>query len=159
MDFFTAVPSPLGVLRLTSDGEALTGLYLQSQDFGTAAMIQQDGLPLFEAVRDWLDGYFVGAPGEITFPLSPVGTPFQRRVWELLLTIPYGKTTTYGSLAKKLGPKMSAQAVGQAVGKNPIAIIIPCHRVLGAKGQLSGYAGGLENKQRLLDHEGISYLK
>ena len=100
-----------------------------------------------------MESYFAGNPGAVEFPLSPTGTDFQRKVWAILLTIPYGQTTTYGAIAKQLGNAMSAQAVGQAVGRNPISIIIPCHRVMGAKGQLTGYAGGIENKKWLLRHE------
>lgn len=153
MAYFTEYPSPIAPLVLVSDGTALTGLWMQAQDFDCADLPRRDDLSIFSAARDWLDAYFAGKPGEINFPLSPAGTAFQKRVWEILLTIPYGKTTTYGAIAKQLGEKMSAQAVGQAVGRNPIGIIIPCHRCVGAKGQLTGYAGGLENKKWLLRHE------
>ena len=153
MSCFTQYPSPIGSLTLVSDGQALTGLWMKTQNFDISDLPRQDDLPLFAAVRDWLDVYFAGAPKAIDFPLSPAGTEFLRRVWGILLTIPYGETATYGHIAKQLGEKMSAQAVGQAVGRNPIGIIIPCHRVVGAKGQLTGYAGGLENKQWLLRHE------
>ena len=153
MPYFTEQPSPVGPLVLTSDGAALTGLWMRAQNFDCSRLPRQDDLPLFAAVREWLDAYFAGQPRAVSFPLSPAGTEFQRRVWAILLTIPYGEATTYGTIAKHLGEKMSAQAVGQAVGRNPIGIIIPCHRVVGAKGQLTGYAGGLENKQWLLRHE------
>ena len=150
--FFTTFPSPLGELLLTSDGTALTALR-----FGCGDILPQtrrcDDLPVFADARDWLEGYFAGSPEPVTFPLSPAGSDFQQRVWELLRTLPYGKTTTYGAIAKQFGSKMSAQAVGQAVGKNPIAIVIPCHRVLGAGGQLTGYAWGIETKTWLLRHE------
>lgn len=153
MVYFTKYPSPLGELLLTSDGRALTGLWMDTRVCPAAEMVRDDALPLFAGVRAWLDGYFRGQPGAITFPLSPAGSDFRRRVWEILLTIPYGVTRTYGDIAKEIGPNMSAQAVGGAVGANPISIIIPCHRVVGAKGQLTGYAGGLDNKQWLLKHE------
>ena len=153
MEVFTQYLSPIGILTLTSDGTPLTGLWMEQQNFDCTALSRQDALPVFTAVRSWLDAYFAGRHVTAEFPLSPAGTPFQREVWKILLTIPYGETTTYGTIAKQLGEKMSAQAVGQAVGKNPISIIIPCHRVLGAKGQLTGYAGGTENKQWLLRHE------
>ena len=109
--------------------------------------------------KNWLDSYFSGDPAEVTFPLNPHGTAFQKQVWEILLTIPYGKTTTYGAIAREMArragrEKMSAQAVGQAVGKNPISILIPCHRVVGVNGKLTGYAGGLDRKEWLLRHEG-----
>ena len=153
MEVFTRYPSPVGMLTLTSDCTSLTGLWMEQQHFDHAALSPQDELPVFTAARCWLDAYFAGSPEKITFPLSPVGTAFQKQVWEKLLTIPYSKITTYGTIAKQLGGKMSAQAVGQAVGKNPISIIIPCHRVVGSRGQLTGYAGGIENKKWLLRHE------
>lgn len=149
MTCFTLYPSPVGDLLLTSDGSALTGLALKAP----CREYQAADLAIFNSAKAWLADYFAGKPREIDFPLSPAGTDFQRRVWEILLTIPYGQTTTYGAIAGQLGEKMSAQAVGQAVGKNPIAIIIPCHRVVGSKGQLTGYAWGVETKKWLLRHE------
>jgi len=152
--FFTMYPSPLGTLTLTSDGEHLTGLWMDTQPLPKAAYTEQADLPVFQQTRNWLDAYFLGnCPAPDTLPLSPAGTAFQQRVWQSLLTIPYGETTTYGAIAKSISPTMSAQAVGGAVGRNPIGIIIPCHRVVGAKGQLTGYAGGLKNKAWLLHHE------
>ena len=152
--FFTLHPSPLGILTLTSDGESLTGLWMDSQDPPKAEYTRKDDLPVFQRTRHWLDAYFLGnTPAPADLPLSPAGTAFQRNVWRILLTIPYGETTTYGAIARQISPAMSAQAVGGAVGRNPIGIIIPCHRVIGAKGQLTGYAGGLENKKWLLRHE------
>ena len=153
MTYFTVFPSPVGDLRLMTDGEALTGLWLPPQRCGDSHWDQADDLAIFNSAKAWLDAHFAGNPVAVEFPLSPAGTAFQRRVWEILLTIPYGQTATYGAITKQLGQTMSAQAVGQAVGKNPISIIIPCHRVLGAKGQLTGYAGGIENKKWLLRHE------
>ncbi len=153
MNCYTLYPSPVGLLCLTSDGTALTGLWMESQNFDCSKLSRQDDHPLFDFVRNWLDDYFAGKGRPADFPLSPAGTDFQKRIWEILLTIPYGEITTYGAIAKQLGERMSAQAVGQAVGRNPIGIIIPCHRVVGAKGQLTGYAGGLEKKKWLLRHE------
>lgn len=110
----------------------------------------------YPVLRQWLDDYFAGqAPAPL--PVLPKGTAFQRRVWTILEQIPYGQTMTYGQIARLLGGSMSAQAVGQAVGKNPIAIMVPCHRVLGAGNRLTGYAGGLDKKRFLLDLEGIPY--
>lgn len=151
--YYTHIPSPLGDLCLTSDGTALTGLWLPTENPKIQNMEKTPDLPVFEKTAAWLSDYFAGHPGKIDFPLSPAGTAFQKRVWEILLTIPYGKTTSYGAIARQFGPKMSAQAVGQAVGRNPISIIVPCHRCVGAKGQLTGYAGGLEYKKWLLTHE------
>lgn len=150
MIYFAHYPSPIGSLTLTSDGRALTGLCFRNPE---PHWEQMENLSIFNSVRRWLDAYFAGNPRNVDFPLSPAGTAFQRRVWALLEQIPYGQTTTYGSLAKQLGDSMSAQAVGQAVGRNPLCIVIPCHRCLGAKGQLTGYAWGIERKQWLLRHE------
>lgn len=145
---FAEYNSPVGKLLLRSDGEALTGLWIGRE---TEAPLSED--EVLRRAGEWLDGYFRGEDEAVDFPLAPQGTAFQKRVWALLLTIPHGQVTTYGDLAKQLGKKMSAQAVGQAVGKNPISILIPCHRVVGAKGQLTGYAWGIEKKQWLLRHE------
>ena len=144
----TGYSSPLGPMILESDGEALTGLRFGETD-------RRSVLPLWKEVEDWLDAYFAGrAPEPAPVPLKPRGTEFQQAVWALLRQIPRGTTVTYGSLAARLGPSMSPQAVGQAVGKNPIAIVIPCHRVVGRAG-LTGYAWGLEKKRYLLEHEKI----
>lgn len=153
MVYYTKYPSPVGSLLVTSNGCSLTGLWMDTQSPPDIAMEQRDDLPLFTGIRGWLDAYFLGQNPPITFPLDPGGTPFQQRIWQFLLQIPYGKTSTYGAIAKAISPRMSAQAVGQAVGKNPIGIIIPCHRCIGAAGQLTGYAGGLEKKKWLLRHE------
>ena len=150
MTYYTLFPSPVGPLLLTCDGNALTSVSFGEPD---ASWIHMENLSIFASVRGWMHAYFAGVPQPVNFPICPAGTDFQRRVWEILLTIPYGETTTYGAIARQLGDRMSAQAVGQAVGRNPIAILIPCHRVVGAKGQLTGYAWGIERKQRLLCHE------
>ncbi len=147
--FSCIVPSPLGPWVLESDGEALTGLRPGE------APSEAESCPCLEKAAAWLEGYFAGCPGEITFPLKAEGTPFQQEVWRMLLTIPWGRTLTYGELAKGLGRPGSARAVGGAVGKNPIGILIPCHRVV-AKGGPGGYAWGLERKLWLLRHEGGS---
>lgn len=151
---FTKYDSPLGQFLLTAETDALTGLWMDTHPQGE--MTRRDELPVFADARNWLDRYFAGdspAPNEI--PLCPAGTAFQRQVWEILLRIPYGETVTYGQIAKQIGGKsMSAQAVGQAVGRNPISIIIPCHRVVGVNRKLTGYAGGLDKKIWLLRHEG-----
>ena len=144
-------PSPVGTLYLTADEGGLTGIWMHP--------VKTEDCPILSQAKAWLDGYFSGDPAEVTFPLNPQGTPFQKQVWEILLAIPYGETTTYGAIAREIAQrtgkeKMSAQAVGQAVGANPIAIAIPCHRVVGAKGKLTGYAGGLDKKEWLLRHEG-----
>ena len=155
---FTTYDSPLGEILLLSDGIALTGLDFEGH-WPDCQRIP-GALPVFAEVNAWLDAYFRGEEPEITFPVAPAGTAFQEMVWEILLTIPKGQTRSYGDIAREMAQrlgkeKMSAQAVGQAVGRNPISIIIPCHRVVGAKGQLTGYASGLEKKIWLLNHEGV----
>ena len=155
--YYTTIDSPLGELLLLSDGE-----YLTKVSFGVRRVPswqRQDNLPLFALAKQWLEDYFTGIPrsaGEL--PLKAEGTPFQKVVWKILWTIPWGETCTYGEIAREaarmLGKeRMSAQAVGQAVGKNPIWIIIPCHRCMGAGGKLTGYAGGIDKKAWLLRHE------
>lgn len=156
MEYITTYASPMGTLWLTSDGEALTGLWI---DMPTGNGAANENRPIFEAAFRWLDAYFRGEnPPMDALPLSPSGTEFQKLIWEILLTIPFGCTRSYGDIAKEAAArmgrnKMSAQAVGGAVGRNPISIIIPCHRVIGANGQLTGYAGGLSKKAWLLRHE------
>lgn len=156
--FFTELASPLGMLLLASDGTALTGLYMNGQPL--PQWERRDDLGIFRAAGRWLEAYFRGQPGDPKeIPMKAEGTSFQKRVWELLLDIPYGQVRTYGSIARQLAEEMgkkhmSAQAVGQAAGKNPIGILIPCHRCVGAGDRLTGYAGGLENKLWLLRHEG-----
>ena len=140
--------SPLGDIVLTSDSSALTGLRFTEATNGKPA---QDMPPLADTCR-WLDIFFSGAKPDFTPQIAPLGTPFQQSVWRELLTIPYGQTVSYGHIAQRLRCR-SAQAVGSAVGRNPIALIIPCHRVIGSNGQLTGYAYGLDRKQWLLSHE------
>lgn len=158
MEYVTRYASPVGELLLTSDGTHLTGLWMDA-DVPEHAVSQED-LPIFTQVRNWLDAYFRGeAPDAGEIPLAPRGTDFQRQVWQILRTIPSGETRTYGSIAREMARRMgkenmSPQAVGGAVGRNPISILIPCHRVVGANRQLTGYAGGLERKRWLLRHEG-----
>ena len=136
------------MLTLVSDGTALTALdFTQTQE----KPINHD-LPIFAETRRWLDGYFSGMNPGFLPPLNPQGTPFQQKVWQELLNIPYGTTVSYGEIARRIGCR-SAQAIGQAVHRNPIAILIPCHRVIGADGSLTGYASGLDMKRCLLQLE------
>ena len=154
--FFAHYDSPLGVMTMVSDGIALTALKFDGTRFafkfadGTSATTT---LPVFDETCRWLDLYFAGRKPDFIPPLAPKGTPFQQRVWGILLTIPYGKTMSYGDVARRISPTMSAQAIGGAVGRNPIGIIIPCHRVIGADGSLTGYGGGLERKRWMLELE------
>ena len=155
--------APIGILTIASDGNNITGLWLEGQTHFAAGHrnpCDSPELPIFQNARDWLDRYFSGQmPSCSELPLSPNGTPFQQKIWEILMQIPYGQTMTYGQIAKTLGSTMSAQAVGGAVGRNPISVIIPCHRVLGAGKKLTGYAGGIERKQWLLHHECIHAVR
>ena len=153
MDHITRYDSPIGPLYLHSDGTALTGL-----SPAPAGTIRED-LPLFRKVQDWLDAYFRDdRPDPRTLPLAPQGTEFQQAVWAELLKVPYGESRTYGDIANAIGKPRGAQAVGQAVGRNPIGIIIPCHRILGVGSKLTGYAWGLDKKKWLLRHEGVYFL-
>lgn len=157
--YSTTYASPIGDLLIASDGEAICGLWFFGQKHFLSSvneeLIENDDLTIFSEVKDWLDGYFNGENPEINFKLNPEGSDFRRRVWKILLDIPYGQTLTYGEIASRLSPTMSAQAVGGAVGHNPISILIPCHRVLGANGKLTGYAGGIDKKIWLLELEKV----
>ena len=150
--------SPLGLIVLESDGKVLTGLrFVENSDTPqqtreTISEDTTDTLPIFAEVRQWLDDYFAGKRPCNVPRLNPPGTDFQRRVWQRLFTIFYGQMKTYGEIAKMVGCK-SARAVGQAIGRNPIALIIPCHRVVGANGTLGGYAYGVDRKKQLLELE------
>ncbi len=154
MGVYCQYPSPLGPMILAVDGEGLCGVWFVGQRyFPRENLGKMDAThPVLCRARQWLDAYFSGEVPQDPLPLHLKGTDFQRSVWQALMQIPYGKTVTYGQLAKKLGVG-SAQAVGGAVGRNPVSILIPCHRVLGADGSLTGYAGGLERKQALLEWE------
>lgn len=144
--------SPLGEILLSADERGLTGLWLPGQRQWDG---DEGGYPVLEQAKRWLDLYFSGREPDFRPPLHLIGTAFQREVWQILLTVPYGQTVTYGQIARRLGGSMSAQAVGGAVGRNPISIIVPCHRVIGADGSLTGYAGGLDKKLALLELEGV----
>ena len=159
--FERMIQTPLGEVRLRSDEKSLTGLWFVGQvnDAKNNCDIEiKDDLPIFVQVETWLESYFSGTQTPITFPLQPKGTIFQEEVWKILQEIPYGETMTYGEIAQRIAKEKgvatySGQAVGQAVGKNPISILIPCHRVLGKNGALTGYAGGVHRKEQLLKLE------
>jgi methylated-DNA-[protein]-cysteine S-methyltransferase len=152
----TVTGSPVGPLTLVMSGGALTGLYMQTQRhlpppeiFG--AEVADDSL--FAEPAGQLRDYFAGRRTEFDLPLALEGTAFQRRVWAELQKIPYGETISYGELAQRIGRPTAARAVGLANGRNPISIIVPCHRVIGADGSLTGYGGGMDRKQHLLTFE------
>lgn len=157
MTYRTTLTSPLGPLLLASDGTSLTGLWLENQKYFAAgldpAAQETPDLPIFRETERWLSDYFAGKRPPALPPLAPAGTSFRLSVWNQLLEIPYGQTRTYGALAAEL--HSSPRAVGNAVGRNPISILIPCHRALGAGGSLTGYAGGLDKKRFLLKLEGV----
>ncbi|HYB26901.1 MAG TPA: methylated-DNA--[protein]-cysteine S-methyltransferase [Solirubrobacteraceae bacterium] len=152
---YTHLESPIGRLTLCGDEERLTGLYTAPRRHDPALVRgARRAQEPFARVRDQLEQYFDGERLDFDVPLSlDGGSGFFQSVWQSLLEIPYGTTTTYGKLARKLGHPTAARAVGLANGRNPIAIIVPCHRVIGGGGDLTGYAGGLERKRFLLDHE------
>ena len=164
MRFTTHYGSPLGGITLASDGKGLTGLWFEEgqkhfTDTHGANFEEHADLPIFNDTRRWLDVYFSGGIPQFSPTLHLSGTPFRLCVWEILRTIPYGHTLTYGHIARRIARErglhtMSAQAVGGAVGHNPIALIIPCHRVIGSGGTLTGYAAGLDRKRHLLRMEG-----
>ncbi len=157
MDYIHAYLSPLGAITLASDGEALIGLWFEGQKHfgaGLAGETAERLLPIFDQADRWLDEYFSGREPDCPPPLRPRGTAFQQAVWRRLLAIPYGCTVTYGEIAASLGlPPGAARAVGGTVGRNPISLMIPCHRVVGAGGSLTGYAGGIQRKKCLLEME------
>ncbi|MGB8166504.1 MAG: methylated-DNA--[protein]-cysteine S-methyltransferase [Chthoniobacteraceae bacterium] len=152
--YFTEIPSPLGRLQLRSTGDALTALYMENHrhELERPADAKSDAAP-FRAAIAQLEEYFAGERREFSLPLAAEGTDFQRGVWSGLAAIPYGVTLSYGQLAQAIGRPRAIRAVGLANGRNPISIIVPCHRVIGANGTLTGYGGGMERKRFLLDLE------
>ena len=166
MIYKTYYNSPVGEILIASDGENIIGLWIEGQKYYLdkidEKIVLKNDLKIFEKTKKWLEQYFNKKKPQISeLQLAPKGNEFRQLVWKLLCEIPYGKTTTYGELAEKIAKEMnkksmSAQAIGNAVGHNPISIIIPCHRVVGKNGSLTGYAGGIDKKISLLKHEGVS---
>ena len=162
MEYIAHYDSPLGGITLASNGDTLIGLWFDGQKYYADALDtdhEEKELPIFEQTKKWLDIYFSGKSPDFTPPLNMKTTEFRKAVWEVMLTIPYGKTMTYGEIAEQIAKRngikrMSAQAVGGAVGHNSISLIIPCHRVVGTDGSLTGYAGGIQKKEKLLEMEG-----
>ena len=152
--FFSEVESPVGQLLLLGDGSALKGLYMTEQKHRPPLPegCQRSDKP-FRAIREQLRAYFAGKLQDFDVRLAGEGSPFQEQVWRALLEIPFGETESYGSLARRIGNDKASRAVGLANGRNPIGIIVPCHRVVGANGSLTGYGGGVARKRWLLDHE------
>ena len=159
----TRTPSPLGDIRLSASPQGLAGLWfhdqlhLPAQLDGARAWPQNAAHPVLQAAVQQLQQYFAGSRVQFDVPLDTSGgTPFQQAVWQALLGIAHGSVTTYGALAQQLGRASAVRAVGAAVGRNPLSLVVPCHRVLGAGGRLTGYAGGLERKAWLLALEGAA---
>jgi methylated-DNA-[protein]-cysteine S-methyltransferase len=152
------IDSPLDELTLVADDDALTGVYFRHHWYRPAAdalgpRVEAESDTLFTAARTQLTDYLAGTRTDFDLPTTRHGDELQHRVWKLLTAIPYGETVTYGQLAAALADGTTAQEVGQAVGRNPLCIVVPCHRVVGKNGQLTGYAGGLARKQFLLELE------
>ncbi len=150
----TVVESPIGPLTLVARDRVLIGLYMrehrhrpEKSTFGAAT---DDGFA--DAIQQ-LDEYFRGERTGFDLPMTPQGTPFQAKVWQALRGIPYGEKVTYGQLATTIGRPTASRAVGLATGRNPISVVVPCHRVVGSNGKLTGYGGGIERKRLLLEHE------
>lgn len=169
MYYSTGYSSPVGTITLACSGGSLAGLWTEGQKYHgdtiPEAMTENNDAPIFGVVKKWLDRYFAGERPDIAgLPLSPAGGEFRQSVWKILCGIPYGKVITYGDIAKRIAAKtgkanMSSQAVGGAVGHNPISIIIPCHRVVGSNGSLTGFSGGIQMKVKLLELEGVDMSK
>ncbi|HVF73984.1 MAG TPA: methylated-DNA--[protein]-cysteine S-methyltransferase [Acidimicrobiales bacterium] len=154
MTLWTRTPSPIGDLLLVGDGDVLNGLYVADHEkcaVITSEWKQDDDA--FEDVRRQLGEYFAGTRRTFDLRIELHGSPFQRQVWDALLEVPYGETASYGQIARRLGRPTAARAVGAANGRNPVSIIVPCHRVIGASGTLTGYGWGTDRKAWLLDHE------
>ena len=162
MTYTSRYASPLGDIILACDEDALIGLWFNGQKYCGSTLpagTQEQERPLLREAKEWLDIYFSGCQPDFLPPLRYDATPFRKAVCDIMRTIPYGQTMTYGEIAARMArqrglEKMSAQAVGGAVGFNPICIIVPCHRVVGANGSLTGYGGGIRNKAALLELEG-----
>ena len=165
-EYITDYESKIGKIQIAATEEAVTGLWLYGHKYFASTLEQEyekKNILIFDEIKEWLDRYFSGENLQVTFPVALKGSDFRQSVWRILREIPYGETMTYGEIAKKIAGErgqsgMSAQAVGGAVGHNPISIIIPCHRVVGAGGSLTGYAGGIEKKKWLLALESKNYI-
>ena len=154
--FYTMMDSPFGPVCLAGTEQGLMRVDFQGGDRPVQpAPAWQEDTGLLDSAKHQLQEYFQGQRQSFTLPLAPPGTPFQQRVWQELQRIPFGTTLTYRELAQCLGMPQAARAVGHANGRNPLAIVIPCHRLIGSDGHLRGYAGGITLKQRLLQHEGV----
>ena len=153
MTLYSEMNSPLGMLLLTAEDGALTGVHFPGQKHDRPRQPgwrRADDEPVLAAARTQLGEYFEGKRATFELPLAPRGTSFQQAVWHALLAVPFGATSTYGAVAEAIGRPTAVRAVGVAIGANPIGIVVPCHRIIGRDGSLTGYAGGLDRKARLL---------
>jgi methylated-DNA-[protein]-cysteine S-methyltransferase len=150
--YYSTVTSPLGPILMLSDGTGLTGLRISDPNPEPGWVEASEALPFAQA-REELAAYFAGERTSFTIPLAPVGTAFQKQVWAELEKIPYGLTISYGELATRIGNPAASRAVGLANGRNPLWLVVPCHRVIGSSGKMVGYAGGVHRKIALLDFE------
>ncbi|CAN5584177.1 methylated-DNA--[protein]-cysteine S-methyltransferase [soil metagenome] len=160
--FFCRIESPIGPLTLTSDGTSLTGLYMENHKGFSAIELNlkcDDSAQPFPQTKKELAAYFAGSLKKFTVPLKSSGTEFQKKVWRELQNIPFGEVISYAELARRIDNPKACRAVGLANGQNPISIIVPCHRVIGANGKLTGYGGGLPRKEILLNLEQPSSVK
>ena len=156
MRYYTRYDSPLGNLLLVAENNALTGIYFadgKSRVGIDGDWKEQPTHPVLQTAKRQLDEYFAGRRKIFDLPLAPSGTPFQHQVWQALLAIPYGETQSYAAIARRIGNQKAVRAVGAANGANPLSIVVPCHRVIGADGSLTGYGGGLPRKRKLLAME------
>ncbi|HEY9426167.1 MAG TPA: methylated-DNA--[protein]-cysteine S-methyltransferase [Gemmatimonadaceae bacterium] len=159
---YLTIPSPVGELLLTATDEGLTRVWFEENRHGgprSAEWRRADEVGgaaerILRSASEQLGAYFAGNLTSFDIPLAASGTPFQERVWKALRDIPFGHTTSYGEIAVRMGEPKAVRAVGAANGRNPIAIVVPCHRVIGARGDLTGFGGGIERKRWLLEHEG-----
>ncbi|MBX3720982.1 MAG: methylated-DNA--[protein]-cysteine S-methyltransferase [Turneriella sp.] len=156
MTYYATVSSPVGDLLLVSDGKELIRVSMEKQKFAAEIgedWIEKNDVPVLKLAAEQLKSYFAGLLDHFDLPLAFRGTEFQNKVWSELTKIPYGQTISYGELARRVGNPQASRAVGLANGKNPLAIVVPCHRVIGANGTLTGYGGGLPRKKKLLELE------
>lgn len=155
---YMTFPSPLGAIVVSTDYGSLTGVYFMGQKYFETIpkdWIEDDKNTLLESARTQINEYLEGKRQDFDLPLEVEGTPFQKKVWNEVAKIPYGTTVTYSKIAKNIGQPTAIRAVGTAIGRNPVCLIVPCHRVVGAQGALSGYAGGIERKEELLALEAL----
>jgi methylated-DNA-[protein]-cysteine S-methyltransferase len=152
---YCIIPSPVGDLIAVEQSDLITGLYFGAHnDVPEPGWVECEGVEVFDRLRSQLSEYFAGELQDFDLPLDPHGTEFQKSVWSALRQIPYGETVSYSDIATAIGNARAVRAVGGANGRNPIPIVIPCHRVVAADGGLGGFSSGLHNKEWLLNHEG-----